>query len=160
MPWNSKQSLRSKNLIYLFIYLLISILFLGYSLINRITFNERFGNLDSSNAASSSHASAMNLSLSPSSILQYTSSVISGGQTNEGNITSYSNANISAMRDNLHGQDDSTEKKVALVVVIGGISYLELSAIRFLSASPSFPYKIIVATTKVTNGSKLLQSLN
>ena len=52
-----------------------------------------------------------------------------------------------------------TAKKVMMVVVIGGISYLEIAAFRFLSNDPNFPYKIILASTKVINGSTFLGSM-
>lgn len=50
-------------------------------------------------------------------------------------------------------------KKVMLVVMLGGVSFLELSAFRFLSGDPQFPFRVIVATTKLVNGASLLQSL-
>ncbi|RYG70471.1 hypothetical protein EON64_00070, partial [archaeon] len=51
------------------------------------------------------------------------------------------------------------EKRVMLVVYVGGVSYLELAALRFLSADPSFPYRIIVATNKVISGNSLIKAL-
>lgn len=60
-------------------------------------------------------------------------------------------------------KDDSQQqmnKKIMLVMVIGGLSYLELAAFRYLSSDPSFPFKIIVATTKLMNGANLLSTLH
>lgn len=50
-------------------------------------------------------------------------------------------------------------KKTMLVVVIGGISYLEIAAFRFLSNDPNFPFKVILASTKVINGSTFIGSM-
>jgi hypothetical protein len=50
-------------------------------------------------------------------------------------------------------------KRVAMILVIGGISYLEISALRFLSNEPSFPYRIIIATTRVMNGRTFLSAM-
>lgn len=56
-------------------------------------------------------------------------------------------------------EDDTRpqRKKNMLVFVVGGISYLEIAALRFLSRDPSFPYNIIIGTTSV--GSGLLKTL-
>jgi hypothetical protein len=56
-------------------------------------------------------------------------------------------------------EDHSAEKKVMLVVIIGGISLLEIAALRYLSNDPSFPFKILIGTTKVINAGSLLSSL-
>lgn len=54
----------------------------------------------------------------------------------------------------------SSKKKPTLIVVyLGGITYMEMAALRFLSKRDSFPYHIIVITTRVLNGSKLLQQM-
>lgn len=50
-------------------------------------------------------------------------------------------------------------KPIMLVFLVGGLSFLEIAAFRYLSRDPSFPYTIVMATTKLTNGSRLLQSL-
>jgi hypothetical protein len=53
------------------------------------------------------------------------------------------------------------EKKPTLMVVfVGGVTYMELAALRFLSKRPTFPYHIICVTTKIINGSTLLESLS
>lgn len=51
------------------------------------------------------------------------------------------------------------EKKTMLVFVVGGLSYLEIAAFRFLSRDPNFPYRILMATTKLVNGCTFLDSL-
>jgi len=50
-------------------------------------------------------------------------------------------------------------KKVMLVYVVGGLTFLEIAALRTLSNHPSFPYKIIMATTKLVSANSLLTSL-
>jgi len=51
------------------------------------------------------------------------------------------------------------EKPVLLVFFIGGVTFMEIAALRFLSKRPIFPYQIIICTTKIINGSTFLQSL-
>lgn len=50
-------------------------------------------------------------------------------------------------------------KRVMLLFVVGGLTFLEIAALRFLSRDPAFPYTIIMATTKLINGNSLLKSL-
>jgi len=52
-----------------------------------------------------------------------------------------------------------TSKPLLLVFYIGGVTYMEIAALRFLSNSPTFPYSIMILTTKIIDGSSLLQSL-
>jgi len=56
------------------------------------------------------------------------------------------------------GAEGSIEKKVMLVMIIGGVSFMEIAAFRHLTKDPSFPYKIIIAGTKICNGSSLLKA--
>lgn len=57
------------------------------------------------------------------------------------------------------GRNSADSKPIMLVFLVGGLSFLEIAAFRFLSRDPSFPYTIICATTKLINGSKILKSL-
>lgn len=52
----------------------------------------------------------------------------------------------------------SEERKVLLVYYLGGVTYMEIAALRHLSRQPDCPYDIIVATTKIVNGDTLLKS--
>ncbi len=54
---------------------------------------------------------------------------------------------------------DYEKKPVLLVYFVGGLTYAEIASIRFLSKRKSFPYKIIICTTKIINGNSFLQSL-
>jgi hypothetical protein len=51
------------------------------------------------------------------------------------------------------------KKKVMMILVVGGLSFMEIAAFRFLSKDPSFPFRIITATTKIVNGTSLLSSM-
>lgn len=52
-----------------------------------------------------------------------------------------------------------TTKPILVVVFLGGITFMEIAALRFLSKRPTFPFHIIIIATKVINGTSLLQSL-
>ena len=56
---------------------------------------------------------------------------------------------------------NTTNRKPTLIVMfVGGVTHMEIAALRFLSKRPSFPYHIICVTTKVINGSTLLRSVS
>jgi hypothetical protein len=50
-------------------------------------------------------------------------------------------------------------KPTLIVVYLGGITFMEIAALRFLSKRDSFPFHIIIVTTKILNGTKLLQEM-
>ncbi len=52
------------------------------------------------------------------------------------------------------------EKPVLLVYYVGGVTFMELAGLRFLSRRPSFPYTIVCCTTEIVNGGTLLRSLS
>lgn len=56
--------------------------------------------------------------------------------------------------------EQKDRKPVLLVYYVGGITYMEIAALRFLSKRPSFPYTIICCTTEIVNGETLLRSLS
>ena len=59
------------------------------------------------------------------------------------------------------GSDGSSiDKPVLLVYFVGGVTFMELAALRFLSRRPTFPYNIVCCTTEIVNGGTLLQSLS
>ncbi|KAJ8542296.1 hypothetical protein K7X08_017162 [Anisodus acutangulus] len=65
--------------------------------------------------------------------------------------------------DSLNGSSHSSDKvdgmrSLVLVVFIGGVTSAEISALRFLSAQEGMAYDIIVATTKIINGSTLTET--
>ncbi|GKY93695.1 hypothetical protein MPSEU_000336700 [Mayamaea pseudoterrestris] len=55
--------------------------------------------------------------------------------------------------------EPSSKKPVLAVYFVGGVTYMELAAMRFLSKRPTFPFHIICCTTKIINGDTLLESL-
>jgi vacuolar protein sorting-associated protein 33A len=50
-------------------------------------------------------------------------------------------------------------KPTLIVMYLGGITFMEIAALRFLSNRDSFPFHIIIVTTKILNGTKLLQEM-
>lgn len=54
---------------------------------------------------------------------------------------------------------DGTPKRIMMVLVVGGLSYLEIAAFRMLNREPLFPYRLVLATTKIVNGNSLIRSL-
>ena len=64
-----------------------------------------------------------------------------------------------ATNDELVVASSRGKKPVLMVFFVGGVTYMELAALRFLSKRPSFPYHIITVTTKVINGRTLIKSL-
>jgi len=55
--------------------------------------------------------------------------------------------------------DNNGRKPTLLVVYVGGLTYMEIAALRFLSKRASFPYHIIAVATKIVNGGSLLHCL-
>jgi len=58
------------------------------------------------------------------------------------------------------GSSTMEEKPVLLVYFVGGVTFMELAALRFLSRRPSFPYSVVCCTTEIVNGGTLLRSLS
>lgn len=54
----------------------------------------------------------------------------------------------------------NVRKPTLMVLFVGGVTYMEIAALRFLSKRQSFPYHILCCTTKVVNGTTLLKSLS
>jgi len=51
------------------------------------------------------------------------------------------------------------KRRTLIIVFVGGVTYMEIASLRFLSKRPTFPYHIICVTTKIINGNALLKSL-
>jgi hypothetical protein len=64
-----------------------------------------------------------------------------------------------AGEDTISGNGGARDKKVMLVFYTGGVCFMEIAALRFLSRRVDFPYHIIVATTCILNGSRLLEHI-
>ena len=54
---------------------------------------------------------------------------------------------------------DPDYKPVMVVYYIGGITYAEIAALRFIASRPNFPYSLVIATTSIINGTTFLKSL-
>jgi len=50
-------------------------------------------------------------------------------------------------------------KTVMMVYFIGGVSFMEIAAMRYLSRHKDFPYSIIVCTTKLISGNLFIESV-
>jgi hypothetical protein len=52
-----------------------------------------------------------------------------------------------------------TKQNFILVVFIGGITFAEISAIRYLNKRPNSDHKFIILTTNIINGKSMINSL-
>ncbi|XP_038056680.1 vacuolar protein sorting-associated protein 33A-like [Patiria miniata] len=57
------------------------------------------------------------------------------------------------------GDSQSDNQKVTLVFFIGGVTYAEMAALRFLSNQDDGPMEYLIATTQVINGHNWLRSI-
>ena len=58
------------------------------------------------------------------------------------------------------GVEASNEgQKLVLVYYIGGVTFGEISALRFLSQTEDSAANFLVATTRLSNGNKLMESM-
>nr|XP_018896974.1 PREDICTED: vacuolar protein sorting-associated protein 33A [Bemisia tabaci] len=62
-----------------------------------------------------------------------------------------------SQRNNITSQNDAP--KVVLVFFLGGCTYAEISALRFLSQQEESNVEFIIATTKIINGNSFIKSL-
>ncbi|XP_009785542.1 vacuolar protein-sorting-associated protein 33 homolog [Nicotiana sylvestris] len=71
-----------------------------------------------------------------------------------------SSPSLDTLNGSLHGLDKVVDgrRSLILVVFIGGVTSAEISALRFLSGQEGMAYDIIVATTKIVNGSTLTET--
>ncbi|KAA0034702.1 vacuolar protein-sorting-associated protein 33-like protein isoform X1 [Cucumis melo var. makuwa] len=70
----------------------------------------------------------------------------------------------SSSYDSLQGASASNDKvtdgrrTVVLVVFVGGVTFAEISALRFLSGQEGMAYELIVGTTKIVSGNSLTET--
>jgi vacuolar protein sorting-associated protein 33A len=74
-------------------------------------------------------------------------------------LPSPSPAPFLAEEEYVEGVPGGRRKKVMFVFVVGGLTFLEIAALRYLSTSPSFPFTILIGTTALVNGNTFLDSL-
>ncbi|KAM1230963.1 hypothetical protein ACFX2G_041956 [Malus domestica] len=66
--------------------------------------------------------------------------------------------------DTLQGHSANVDKvsdgrrSLVLVVFVGGVTFAEISALRFLSAQEGMAYDLIIGTTKIANGRSLIET--
>nr|AXY97789.1 Vacuolar protein sorting 33 [Populus tomentosa] len=66
--------------------------------------------------------------------------------------------------DTLHGASAAVDRvadgrrSLVLVVFIGGVTFAEISALRFLSAQETMAYDLIIGTTKIVSGNTLIET--
>jgi vacuolar protein sorting-associated protein 33A len=58
------------------------------------------------------------------------------------------------------GSGSSFRKPTLVVFYLGGVTYMELASLRFLSKRPAFPYHIVCVTSKIVNGTTMLRTLS
>jgi vacuolar protein sorting-associated protein 33A len=66
---------------------------------------------------------------------------------------------LGAYAKNKLASSGGKRKPTLVVVYVGGITYMEIAALRFLSKRDTFPFHIVIVTTQVLNASKMLQQL-
>ena len=50
-------------------------------------------------------------------------------------------------------------KQAVVVFFVGGVTYMEIAALRFLAKKNNFPYELIIMTTNITSGNRVLNEL-
>ena len=60
---------------------------------------------------------------------------------------------------NQMGEDGEENRRTVLVVFIGGVTFAEISALRFMSSQGGLDCNFIIMTTKLINGNTLMSSL-
>ncbi|KAG0484393.1 hypothetical protein HPP92_008472 [Vanilla planifolia] len=65
---------------------------------------------------------------------------------------------VPGLQSNLDRLGDG-RRALVLVVIVGGITFAEIAALRFLSSQDGLGYDFIIATTKMVNGNTLLEAL-
>ncbi|CAK9182400.1 unnamed protein product, partial [Ilex paraguariensis] len=71
-----------------------------------------------------------------------------------------SSPSLDTLPGSLHSVDKIGDgrRSLVLVVFIGGVTFAEISALRFLSAQEGMAYDLIVGTTKIVNGDTFTES--
>ncbi|XP_043702644.1 vacuolar protein-sorting-associated protein 33 homolog isoform X1 [Telopea speciosissima] len=72
----------------------------------------------------------------------------------------YSSSSIDAIPSTLGNVDKVAhgQRSLVLVVFIGGVTFAEISALRFLSSQEGMAYDLIIGTTKMVNGHSLVET--
>ena len=62
-------------------------------------------------------------------------------------------------KDVENSKEKKTKKKTMLVYFVGGVTFMEISALRWLARRKGSKYNIVVATTKMISGKTFMQSI-
>eukprot|EP01006_Ploeotia_vitrea_P009473 TRINITY_DN22181_c0_g1_i1.p1 TRINITY_DN22181_c0_g1~~TRINITY_DN22181_c0_g1_i1.p1 ORF type:complete len:675 (+),score=390.92 TRINITY_DN22181_c0_g1_i1:48-2027(+) len=81
------------------------------------------------------------------------------GQSSSASTSSSAGTSSVTDQHQQHQQQQQGRKKLTLVYFLGGVTFAEISALRFLSERESSDRRYIVATTKIINGASLLDDL-
>jgi hypothetical protein len=57
------------------------------------------------------------------------------------------------------GSNKNNKPKVLLVYFLGGVTHMEISALRLLNKQEHNGWKLLIATTNIVNGSSLLREM-
>ena len=57
------------------------------------------------------------------------------------------------------GTHEKQGRRTVVVMFIGGVTYAEISALRFLSTRPDLDCDFVIATTKLMNGTTMIEGL-
>ncbi|KAF2299048.1 hypothetical protein GH714_030222 [Hevea brasiliensis] len=65
--------------------------------------------------------------------------------------------------DTLHGASEAADRladgrRSLVLVFIGGVTFAEISALRFLSAQEGMAYDLIIGTTNIVNGHTMVEA--
>jgi len=66
---------------------------------------------------------------------------------------------VSASSSPFHDMVAASGKKVMVAFFVGGVTFMEIAAMRYLSESTDFPFHIVVCTTKLINGNGFVSGL-
>ncbi|WRX12445.1 Sec1-like protein - like 4 [Theobroma cacao] len=71
-----------------------------------------------------------------------------------------SNPSFDTLQSASNGIDKIADgrRSLVLVVFVGGVTFAEISALRFLSAQEGMAYDLIIGTTKIVNGHTLAET--
>ncbi|GMI78794.1 VACUOLAR PROTEIN SORTING 33 [Hibiscus trionum] len=72
-----------------------------------------------------------------------------------------SSPSFATLQGGSNGLDKITDgrRSLVLVVFVGGVTFAEIAALRFLSAQEGMAYDLIIGTTKIVNGHSLVETL-
>ena len=92
------------------------------------------------------------------SIARSSSSSSSSNSSHGGGSASLMSSTIATTTTSIAAKRKHKRKKTLVVLMVGGISVLEMAALRCLSRDPTFPYRIVMATTEVLHGNSIMRS--